>query len=101
MKKRVEEIKFKTMFPFLQAISIIVGIAYYLMKLSNQQRSQQQALEIKRTQSLSQFKSFLTTPDALRRWKILWPLDGSYEEGYEIYLNDAEYRDAFECVCGM
>lgn len=36
----VEQITFQTIFQFLQTVSIMVGIAYYLMILQNQQKAQ-------------------------------------------------------------
>ena len=46
----VEQITFQTMFQFLQTVSIMVGIAYYLMILKNQQKSQQLQLETRQAQ---------------------------------------------------
>lgn len=50
MNNMVEQITFQTIFQFLQTLSIMVGIAYYLMILQNQQKSQQTALETRQAQ---------------------------------------------------
>lgn len=46
----VDQITFQTIFQFLQTISIMVGIAYYLMILQNQQKSQKTALDTRQAQ---------------------------------------------------
>ena len=50
MSYMLEKVTFQTIFQFIQTISIMVGIAYYLMILQNQQKSQKTALETRQAQ---------------------------------------------------
>ncbi|MBN2335239.1 hypothetical protein JXL21_06730 [Candidatus Bathyarchaeota archaeon] len=72
----VEQITFQTVFQFLQTVSIMVGIIYYLMILNNQQKSQklalvtqENALETRNTQFFLQMYSGLTNEKSLQ---IIW-----------------------------
>jgi hypothetical protein len=75
----VEQITFQTLFQFLQTISIMVGITYYLMILNNQQKNQQAAFETRQAQLFMQIHS---------QWK-----DREFIKGFYDILNRWEWKD--------
>jgi len=75
----VEQITFQTIFQFLQTISIMVGITYYLMILNNQQKNQQAAFETRQAQLFMQIHS---------QWK-----DREFIKGFYDILNRWEWKD--------
>ena len=54
----VEQITFQTAFQFLQTVSIMIGIAYYLMILQNQQKTQKMQQETRQISTYIQTIGF-------------------------------------------
>lgn len=92
----VEQVTFQTIFQFLQTVSIMVGIAYYLMILQNQQKSQQSTLETRQAQLFMQLYNKVVSQEGIDNLGLLVRAEwSSYEEWVEKYQNDEEYAKAF------
>jgi hypothetical protein len=61
-------VELDTALNILQTISIVIGIAYYLMILNNQQKSQKQTLETRQAQLFMQIYNRLTHADFTEKW---------------------------------
>jgi len=91
----VDQLTFQTIFQFLQTISIMVGITYYLMILRNQQKSQKLTLETRQATLMMNIFKELTSE---QRWEeyvrsIYTIKFDTYEEFHEKYgrNNPQEY----------
>ena len=82
----VEAVTFQTIFQFLQTVSIMVGIAYYLMILQNQQKTQKHQQEIQKTQLFMQlYQSSSNVENSETYWEIMGYEWNDYEEYVEKY----------------
>ena len=93
----VEQITFQTIFQFLQTMSIMVGIAYYLMILQNQQKTQKHQQETQKTQLFMQlYQSSFNVENSETYWDIIswqWETHEEYQEKYGPRANpDKAYR---------
>ena len=86
----VDQITFQTIFQFLQTISIIVGISYYLMILRNQQKTQQTSIESRNGQFFMNLYNAID--EDIYKWSMRdthgtkdW---NTYEEWWEKYGPD-------------
>jgi len=95
----VEQVTFQTLFQFLQTVSIIVGISYYIMVLNNQQKNQRQAILTRQGQFLWQMIGYSSSKEGYDSYTIVGEAEwSSYEEWAEKYGNDPEYFRAFNFV---
>ena len=90
MNNMVDQITFQTIFQFLQTLSIMVGIAYYLMILQNQQKSQQSTLETRQAQLFMQLYNKVVSQEGIDNLGLLVRAEwSSYEEWVEKCKNNA------------
>ena len=69
----VEQITFQTIFQFLQTLSIMVGISYYILNLRNSQKTRETSLAL-------QFYGNITNKDFWRTWT-----DVTFTQKFENY----------------
>jgi hypothetical protein len=88
----VELFTFQVIFQFLQTVSIIFGIAYSLMILQNQQKSQKTALETRQAQLLTNFAGWTITNESFHKAMIYWGAHPKieYKEFKEQYPESSE-----------
>ena len=82
----VEAIPFQTIFQFLQTISIMVGITYYILNLRNSQKTRETSLAL-------QFYSNITRKEFWKTWSnVIYTQEyNSFDEWAEKYAtNDPE-----------
>ena len=80
----VEAVTFQTIFQFLQTVSIMVGIAYYLMILQNQQKTQKHQQETKKTQL---FMQLYQSSSNVENSETYWDIIGYEWDDYEDFVN--------------
>jgi len=61
-------IELNTIFTFIQASALIVGVAYYIQNIQNNLRNQRQQLETRQAQLFMQVYSRFNDPDWMRSW---------------------------------
>ena len=71
----VEQITFQTIFQFLQTVSIMVGIAYYIMILQNQQKNMNTSLETRQAQLFMDIYQTYVTKEIHRDIEIVLKSD--------------------------
>ena len=64
----VEQITFQTIFQFLQTVSIMVGVAYHILVLQNQQKNQKLSLETRKASLFMQLYNTNLNEDLNREW---------------------------------
>jgi hypothetical protein len=83
-----------TVLSFIQASGIVV--AYYVMNIQNNQRTQQQTLETRQAQLFIQIYNKTTSEEGIEYQRMLAEAEFSnYDEWLEKYNSDSEYRKAF------
>jgi len=86
------EITYQMMLSTIQTVSLIVSIIYYITIMRNSQKTQQQALDSRRTQLFLQFYGS-ATPEMIKHGSELlsWEWE-DYEEFNVKYFNDLDAR---------
>ena len=96
----VDAVTFQTIFQFLQTASIMVGIAYYLMILQNQQKNYELTYKNRQGQLVLTMVQGITSDIGLTAYQIIrnasW---SSYDDWKMKYGGNAEYMKAFNWVC--
>ena len=78
---------------FIQAFGIIVGIAYYIMNIQNNQRNQQLQLETRQTQLFMDLYRIFSDKDYYTAWDTFQDNKGkSVDELKKLYSNDPDFR---------
>jgi hypothetical protein len=96
----VDVTTFQTVFQFLQTASIMVGIAYYLMILQNQQKSYDLTYKNRQGQLVLNMMQGITSDMGLTAYGIIRnPSWSSYEDWKRKYGDNEEYMKAFNWVC--
>ena len=92
----VDQLTFQTIFQFLQTLSIMVGITYYLMILRNQQKSQKLTLETRQATLMMNIFKELTSE---KRWEeyvrsiytIKFARAPLFESHFQLFLSIFQY----------
>ena len=87
----VEQVTFQTIFQFLQTVSIMVGIAYYLMILRNQQESQQKTDQARKIQTFMQIHQRQNDQKEQETLYMLYNLE---------WINFEDYIDKYSAMSG-
>ena len=88
-------VEFSTILQFIQAVGILVGVAYYIMNIQNNQR----------TQKLQLYNSYLQFRLTEEYWdkvlEVLYQEWNTYEEWYQKYgsRNNKESWLKFQTIC--
>ena len=82
-----------TILSFIQAAGIVVGVAYYIMNIQNNQRSQQLTLETRQAQLFMDLYRMFSEREYYTAWNTFQDNKGkSVEELKKLYSNDPEFR---------
>ncbi|TFH16817.1 DUF4760 domain-containing protein [Candidatus Bathyarchaeota archaeon] len=93
-------VEFSTILQFIQASGIIVGVAYYIMNIQNNQRNQQLTLETRQAQLLMQIYDKVNNKEFTQDWaeiNYFWKWKDS-KEYWEKYGTNLEVYPKFQNV---
>ncbi len=92
----VETTTYQVFFQFLQTVSIMVGIAYYVMSLRNQEKTQRQTLETRQAQLFMQIYLTFTNPSFQQAYNEIkkWTYENldDFDKNYGYDVNPESYK---------
>jgi len=86
-------VELSTVLSFIQAAGIIVGVAYYIMNIQNNQRNQQLTLETRQAQLFMDLYRMFSEREYYTAWNTFQDNKGkSVEELKNLHSNDPQFR---------
>ena len=89
-------VDYQTIFQFLQTISIMVGIAYYILNIQNNQRNQQLTLESRQAALFMQmYNRLMSDVQGLEVEAVVTNPISGFKEHKEKMESDPNYKEVF------